>query len=479
MVFSLFGRKAKTDSRRLRDGMPVRIPDTTLRGPSTTLSGPNTATSSETQREIARRTAEKIDQIESEMIEVPAPLARPASPIRFDPAPRAVAAARPVDAGASRASAAPAAQAQPATRRAVDDDTEIVLGSPGHAGGGIEITASALPADLEEAAILFANGQAQAAATTLRSAIARGALESSALQGWAMLFDVLQASGAKLDHEAVALEYAARFEKSPPAWVDRTEERAPVRRAALSSPIVFPAQLDGAIERQIEQFQRAAAGKRPVVADLSAAGSVDAAAATLLVANIDALERAGRELVLLGVPRLLEITRTAISPGRRDESDACWKLALLCLRLLGEKQAFDDMAIDFCVTYEVSPPSWEPVHAALRTALPETIAAQPEAPRSAVSVEGSALALRGEVTGRMPVELAALRDYASGRDDVVIDCRGLLRLDFAAAGELLNEVVGMCSSGKSVLFVEPSMVVEALLMVMGIHELADIRRRKI
>ena len=32
---------------------------------------------------------------------------------------------------------------------------------------------------------------------------------------------------------------------------------------------------------------------------------------------------------------------------------------------------------------------------------------------------------------------------------------------------------------KSVLIVEPSFIVEALLVVMGIHELAEIRRRKL
>ena len=467
--------------------MPVRIPDTTVRGPST-------GTNTEAQREIARRTAEKIDQIESEMIEVASPLARPAKPIQVDavdrtPRPADVSAAgrmsvaapgaKPPVASPSVASPSVAAPAQRPALPALDPDTAIVLGDAHAAAGGIEITASALPADLEEAAILFANGQAQAAVTTLRSAIARGTLESSVQQGWAMLFDVLQASGAKLDYEAVALEYAARFEKSPPAWIDPAEERAPVRRAALAAPVVFPARIDGAIARQIEQVRRAVAGKRPIVLDLTAAGSVDADGAALLVEVIESIECSGRELVVLGVPRLRDIARASIAAGRRDPQDACWKLALLCLRLMGEKQAFDDLAIDFCVTYEVSPPSWEPPGATVRTTMPENVAAEPEAPRSSAAVEGNALALRGEVTGRMPTELAALRAHAATCQDVVIDCRGLRRIDFAAAGELLNEVVGLCSTGKTVLFVEPSMVVEALLMVMGIHELADIRRRKI
>ena len=96
-----------------------------------------------------------------------------------------------------------------------------------------------------------------------------------------------------------------------------------------------------------------------------------------------------------------------------------------------------------------------------------------------VTLEGSALALHGEIVGKMPAELAALHRFAANRRDVVIDCRDLRRLDFLAAGELLNEVVVLVSGGKTVLFVEPSAIVDALMTVMGIHELADVRRRRI
>ena len=87
--------------------------------------------------------------------------------------------------------------------------------------------------------------------------------------------------------------------------------------------------------------------------------------------------------------------------------------------------------------------------------------------------------LRGQVSGRMVTELGLLRAYAADRADIVIDARALQRLDFAAAGELLNEVVVLRGAAKTVLIVEPSFIVEALLVVMGIHELAEIRRRKL
>ena len=59
MVFSLFNRKDKNDSRRAREAVLARTADSRP-GPT-----PDTLAA---QREAARRTEEKINQIESEMI---------------------------------------------------------------------------------------------------------------------------------------------------------------------------------------------------------------------------------------------------------------------------------------------------------------------------------------------------------------------------------------------------------------------------
>ncbi|MGA0794944.1 MAG: hypothetical protein ACO3P0_02535, partial [Quisquiliibacterium sp.] len=86
--------------------------------------------------------------------------------------------------------------------------------------------------------------------------------------------------------------------------------------------------------------------------------------------------------------------------------------------------------------------------------------------------------LRGDVVGRMVDELAALREFAIDRSEILLDCRALRRIDFVAAGELLNEIVTFASRGQSVLFIEPTTIVEAMFIVMGLHEVADIRSRK-
>ena len=175
MVFSLFGRRDKSDLRKGKGVFQPKIPDSTLRGPAI-------APSVEQQRETARKTAEKIDRIESEMITVPVggTAVRPA----MSPAPTADRAAPIATPPAPRPSGAPALEGRaPATAMApLDFSTSIVLGDSAGAGG-IHINASSLPADLEEAAILFANGQAAAAVATLRAALTRGDLGDKARLG--------------------------------------------------------------------------------------------------------------------------------------------------------------------------------------------------------------------------------------------------------------------------------------------------------
>jgi anti-anti-sigma regulatory factor len=71
-----------------------------------------------------------------------------------------------------------------------------------------------------------------------------------------------------------------------------------------------------------------------------------------------------------------------------------------------------------------------------------------------------------------------MRGYAADRAEVVVDCRRLRRLDFVAAGELLNEVVALRTGGKYLVFRDLNHLVGALLSVMGIPDLAEIRLRR-
>ncbi len=465
MVFSLFSRKDKVDSRK-----------DPLAGTRSAVAAPSAAA----QREAARRTKEKIDQIESEMIAAEAVARAGLSALPTKPA-AAVAAIEPK-------AGAPA-----------EAGTSLVLGDAAGAMA-IDVNGPALPPILEEAAILYSNGQPQPAALVLRQSLDDPELAGFRALAWLMLLDLHQCVGDRAGFEALALQYAAQFESSPPGWSDALSAARVASRAAAAQPapasssrvLAFAEAVDAAVAERVCAFEELAGGDATI--DCSKAASIDADGAQALLSLLVRFERARARLTIVDADRLFQLVRASIEPGRRDPSDACWMLALQVLRILGRRQDFDDLGIEYCVTYEVSPPSWEPAADSFRTASAQESAAQPPpAPGAAATAAppapvpsisraatpNGAFVLQGDVLGRMQDELQALRSFASGRGDVVVDCRSLRRMEFVAAGDLLNEVATMRSAGRQVLFVEPNYLVYALMLVMGIHDLAEIRRRKV
>lgn len=71
---------------------------------------------------------------------------------------------------------------------------------------------------IEEAAILFASEQPDAALALLSNAITTPTGEAQDQLAWWMLFDLCQLGDRQAEFEQLALAYASRFETSPPQW---------------------------------------------------------------------------------------------------------------------------------------------------------------------------------------------------------------------------------------------------------------------
>ncbi len=504
MIFSLFGKKDGRGGERRRSNAPEEGRDLDRRRPGDPEPASTGGGRGADPREIARLTAAKIDEIESEMIapQRPTVLRPPAQaglagtvyvPSRVGGATAASRTDLGPD-GKGPARTASRAEPEPAVvapgRGAIDADTSIILGDAGAGGSALQVMASgsSLPPAFEEAAVLYSNGQATAAASVLWHAIKDDSLAGQARQAWSLLFDLYQAIGRKEDFESLAIDFSARFETSPPTWDDTVAPPPEPDRATaggVPAAVSLGATLDAQSIRQLEQLQRNAQRHRTVLLDAAAVRSVDALGADLLLRVLAVFERGQRELLVQGAEALLDALAPCIEPGRRDASEACWLLQLALLRLLGRQQVFDDLSIDYCVTYEVSPPAWEPMPPSIRTTAAGTATAEADASSASraagdggFSAGPEGFALVGELAGRAQVALGALREYAADRAEVVIDCSRLRRVDFVAAGELLNEVVALRTGGKYLVFKDLNHVVAALLAVMGIPDLAEIRLRR-
>ena len=442
---SLFGRKK---NRNQGDTTPV--PEA--------ASGPSA-------RELARLTAEKIDEIESQMVQEGGSVAHPALHAATARAPEKVA-----EAAKAEAVAVPAA----------GGNTEIngrasVLARPRE--GAIEIRSSGLLPVLEEVSVLFANGQVAEATQNLKQAIDQKQLGDHDRLGWKMLLELYQASGQRAEFENLAMEYASLFLLSPPAWVDElvlaTEDDSP---AMLSSTVLFPPVIDAQVVKQTEQMTRAIQRKRQLRVDFSRVTSIDMIGADLLLRTFRDFRKARHELTICGVEALEKALSSMTESGRRDPDEYCWQLRLMALRMLGRQQDFEDLAIDYCVTYEVSPPSWEALPDSMKVVLADS-GKQEQEPETQQPYVGEMFVLAGVLTGRAESMFRRLRAWAEDRREVTLDCRQLVRIDFACASELLNEVVALQAHGKPVTIRQPSYLVAYLMIVMGLGDLVELQLR--
>jgi len=383
------------------------------------------------QREIARATAAKIDEIELEM----------ASDIFDDDA----------WAGNRRA---PAVASGAASAPLVDLNTDGLLG-PQDMPDTVATAANA-PA-VEEAAILYANGQFDAAEHLLRECLMEAG-RSERLPWW-MLFDLYQAGAREQDFESIAIDYASHFETSPPAYAPLAGIESGQPYVGATPTASLSGTLDGNAGAQLARIL--APSDAPLVRlQFSAIGRATPEGCAVLLAALQTLRQAGRELVLAGADHLVALLRPMLAIGERHASQAPWLLLLELLLLMNHEKDFEETAMDYCITFEVSPPSFE---APARTAL--SVGAAP-------SIEGDRFLLPGVVEGSIGTLLAAIEAHAARHTTLVLDGSRLARIDYPAANALAAQLRALAGAERIIELRDLNHLVAALLRLLGVGEAA-------
>lgn len=391
----------------------------------------------ERQREIARATAAKIDAIELAM-----------TTDFFDDA----------EARWGSTRRAPAAAAAAAAGAVPDEqgETELVtlMDQP---------DAAAAPASapvVEESAILYANGQAALAEQMLRDALLD--LGRSERQPWWMLFDLVQAAGRELDFDSIAIDYASHFETSPPAYVNRLPASTSQGAVAGVAPAArFTGILDAGAGARLGALQSSSGG--PLRLDFSGIASATTDGCAALLAALQALRAARRDIVLAGADALLAVLRPMLAIGERNSGEAPWLLLLELLQLLNREKDFEETAMDYCVTFEVSPPSFE--------TLPQGVQASAA---GATLMAEQRFMLPAVVDGDVKDLLTAIAAYAAMEPDgpVVLDCTNLVRIDFGAAGQLHACLRRLAAGERRIELRDLNHLVAALLRLLNVGDCA-------
>lgn len=469
MVFSIFkkGRKSGSDSLIDADSMP-----------RDDIVQPNARPGSpgETRDQVRKRQAEmtaKIDQIEQEMRGEFPTITRPTMPRKPTPVPQGVQVPNEAQREPDPHLTAKTSESPP-TLPPLDMSTGGLLGNAVSVDA-IDVSESApgLSAAVEEAAVLYANGQSTECVKALKDAITSDAANREA---WLLLFEVHQQNGAFREFEALAMDYSVRFESSPPAW--RTMQAAAKSGAgrAPDAPVVaLPRMLDAQVSSEIEQFRRHAKLDRVRLA-FDAVREFEDAGAQSVVALLRDIAKASQQVTVTGVDVAFACARNVLVAGDRSQPESLWLLAMELLRLLRREQDYDDLSVEYTVTFEVSPPQYE--------ALGAHVVVGAQAPGALLEAKQAAQAdgripLAGAVTGKASEALAQLEAaMASGGTHLEIDCAHLSRVDFAGAGSLLNWLMSAKARGRHCVFVNVNPLVAALFGVMGVNGVAEVVTRR-
>ncbi len=213
--------------------------------------------------------------------------------------------------------------------------------------------------ELDEAVIAFANADYDTSERILIELTRAGGPRNFHGETAGGLFDHHRATGAQAKFEALAIEYAQQFGLSAPQWFSMAQAGGGSRAQRARADGQFGRrQLDGA-GVPAGRIGQAVAG--PLRKPAHALGTGLAPLRQLDTEACEALRQLFRQwaeqqidMRWLAGDRFLQLLKDLAPVAVRDVDPALWMLRLEALRLVNRPDQFDETAIDYCVTYEVS-----------------------------------------------------------------------------------------------------------------------------
>ncbi len=363
--------------------------------------------------------------------------------------------------------------------------------------------------ELEEAAIRFANGDDAGAEAGLLEALSPRGGRAEHEETWFAAFDLYRATAQHDRFESLAIDFAGKFNRSAPTWFsmpDQVDQTANPDAIKSTEVVAHKShwRAPGNIGVQSLAALNAALAKAtaPWILDWSTFKTIDEAAVVSLTKLFAAWAAQPVQLRFMSADVLDQVLRNATPSDARDVSQDLWKLRLEYLRITHRPDEFELAALDFCVTYELSPPAWESARCEYKTldaqglsGIGQTIIgeavhdsvmsdlggfddSQTHSMSSMQHAQLSAVELSGQIHGDPVGVLERLEARMAGADVMVISCAKLVRVDFSAAGTLLNWVSARQSEGRIVQFTDVHRLVAAFFHVIGISEHSKVTTRK-
>lgn len=323
-----------------------------------------------------------------------------------------------------------------------------------HLGHGhgimVEEVGGSAESAIDEAAMLYASNQVDQTEATLKSL-----LTGNDQRAWHMLFDLYRINQREANFEKLALEYAMRFECSPPVMKAVESKK---KDKGVSRPLTLPEQLTAGIGEKFGQIISSLQKGSTLQLDFSNVKTIDGNGAQDVADLLTKTRKSKLKFQVSGSSAIIEQLKSKMQAEPSEQG--YWQMLLAIYQLLGKQDDFENLAVDFAVTFELSPPSWENVEAAQEVAAPE-----PEIPTDA-------FALNGVISEASQDQINKLMQYAESHSDVVVDCSAVTRVDYGYIGNLIGQLMQLLGTGKNITLQGQNALVNELFRMMGIDQLA-------
>lgn len=311
--------------------------------------------------------------------------------------------------------------------------------------------------DIEHVVVLFANGQ-ETAARSLLETLVRAYPGSEGKRFWFLLFDLLQCLGDKAAFDKFAVEFAHACETSPPAW-RQAEQQVVVRKSNGQSVFVLQGVLTEEGAQPVAELAEMIEQNKPVKVECGKLIGCDDEVAGQLAGLLSEARRRGVAVTLQQIDGFISRLNERLVAGDQSRAPA-WLLLLELLQRHGTQEMFEERAVDYAVTFELSPPSWE-----------ETQAAVPEAAPLDAVPHDDACYLSGDLKNCRFEDLVPVLENT---ELPIIDFSGVRRMDFFSAGQLVNRIAPYKLQGREILIRSPNHLVAELMAVVGLNKQARI-----
>lgn len=301
---------------------------------------------------------------------------------------------------------------------------------------------------------------------------------------WYMLMDCYQVEQNEIEFEKVAIAFAYLFNTSPPSWFvsdDGTKKNVMSGKNImilepnfkLSQTEKFKPFLLAAKE---EKFCRI--NVSPCKFELSEYIAIEK-----LYELFKNLRKSKVFSVLMGDNNLINFCKTYMNPVLTNKTlkkdfleneKTFWLLYLEILQWKGIEQEFDEVALDFAMKFEISPPGWEQS---------DVMSLDKVSKINEIVNENNLLIIEKYLTSNNIDNLLEIINKGfQTSNKAEIDLSSVDTIDFAAAGSISYHIQELWSntnySHKKVIFRYPNEMILTLLEMVGVTEFVEIITRK-